>query len=234
MCTIFITINGKIYGKIIFIKKKIGKKKLDREHIIEDIIYWAKRAYGAKMVPGTSGNISIRDGEKIYISASGVCLGDIEENDIVEMNMQGEILNGLKPSSEKLMHLEIYKRREDVNAVIHIHCPYITSFAVCKKEINEPILPEFVYNFGKVPTAKYHLPSSKELAEEVGNYFAQGYKAVLMQNHGIVGADINLKKTFYGLESIQAYTKTYFAGKFLGKINTLSKQDVEQIKHLGR
>ncbi len=75
-------------------------------------------------------------------------------------------MNGIKPSSEKLMHLEIYKKRPDIKAVIHIHCPYTTSFAVCHKEMNEPILPEFIYNFGTVPSAKYALPSSMELAQE--------------------------------------------------------------------
>ena len=119
---------------------KISKKAA------QEILYWAKRAYGAKMVPGTSGNISLlcpvtKTDSAMLLSASGVCLGDMEARDIAVLNSEGKVLNNVKPSSEKLMHLEIYKKRPDIKAIIHIHCPYATSFAVCHKEMNEPILP---------------------------------------------------------------------------------------------
>jgi len=207
-------------------------EQANREDIFKDIIYWAKRAYGARMVPATSGNISRRAGDKIFISRSGVCLGDMWNEDIAEIDFEGNSVSGLKPSSEKLMHVEIYKKRPDIQAIIHIHCPYVTSFAVCKKEMNEPILPEFIYNFGVIPSAKYALPSSFELAHEVSEYFKKGHGAVLMQNHGLVAGGKTLKETFYALESIQAYAKTYFAAKFLGKINHLKKDEIEKIRNL--
>lgn len=198
----------------------------------EDIIYWAKRAYNAKMLPGTSGNISILKNDEVLLSGSGTCLGDLEVSDISKLTLDGAVKNGVKPSSEKLMHLEIYKKRPDIKAIIHIHCPYITSFAVCKKEINEPILPEFVFHFGVIPSAKYHLPSSVELADEVSNHFKDGSNVVLMQNHGAVAGGKTLREVFYNLESIQAYTKTYFAAKFLGEIQTLSDDEVQKILDL--
>lgn len=197
-----------------------------------DILYWAKRTYGARMVPGTSGNISLKVGDDILLSASGACLGDLEESDIARLSLDGTLKNNVKPSSEKLMHLEIYKKRPDIKAVIHIHCPYVTSFAVCRKEMNLPILPEFIYQFGTVPSAKYALPSSNELADEVSEYFKNGHNAVLMQNHGLVAGSNTLKKTFYALETIQAYAKTYFAAKFLGEIRTLSDEEVQKITEL--
>lgn len=205
---------------------------MENRNSIDDILYWAKRAYGAKMAPGTSGNISVKCGNSIYLSASGVCLGDIRGIDLAEISSEGQVLNDVKPSSEKLMHLEIYKKRPDIEAIIHIHCPYVTSFAVCHKEINEPMLPEFIYNFGTVPSAKYALPSSKELADEIGKYFEEGHNAVLMQNHGLVAGAKTLKEVFYALESIQAYAKTYFAAKFLGEIKTLNNDEINKIKAL--
>lgn len=198
----------------------------------DDIVYWARRAYSARMVPATSGNISIRDEDKILISKSGVCLGDMDIEDISEINFNADSLNGIKPSSEKLMHIKIYEKRPDIESIIHIHCPYVTSFAVCRKEINEPILPEFIFNFGIVPSAKYALPSSVELADEIAGYFKDGHNAVLMQNHGLVAGAKTLKETFYALESIQAYTKTYFAAKFLGNIYTLNDAEIEEINSL--
>lgn len=98
--------------------------------------------------------------------------------------------------------------------------------------MNEPILPEFIYNFGTVPSAKYALPSSMELAQEVSGYFSNGHNAVLMQNHGLVAGGKTLKEVFYHLESIQAYAKTYFAAKFLGKIHKLNKDEIKKINDL--
>lgn len=198
----------------------------------DSILYWAKRAYDAKMVPGTSGNISFNDGSVIYLSASGVCLGDMGKKDLAEISPEGKSLNRVKASSEKLMHLEIYNKRPDIKAVIHIHCPYVTAFAVCCKGMDEPILPEFIYNFGSIPSAKYALPSSKELAGEIGGYFKNGHNAVLMENHGLVAGAATLKEAFYAVESIQAYAKTYFAAKFLGEINALNEEEVNKIKNL--
>lgn len=203
-----------------------------KEDILKDINYWARRAYSTRMVPATSGNISRLEEDIIFMSRSGVCLGDMGCEDVSELNINGDLLNGIKPSSEKLMHLEIYKKRPDIKAIIHIHCPYATSFAVCHKEMNEPILPEFIYNFGTVPSAKYALPSSMELAQEVSGYFSNGHNAVLMQNHGLVAGGKTLKEVFYHLESIQAYAKTYFAAKFLGKIHKLNKDEIKKINDL--
>lgn len=232
------------------------------KHIVEDLLYWAKRTYNARMVPGTSGNISVRENDKIYLSKSGVCLFDMKEDEIAELDISGNSLNKVKPSSEGRMHLTIYNKRPDIKAIIHIHCPYITSFAVCKKEMNEPILPEFIYNFGTahagdaigdtisidnktlrphepvltalrgIPSAKYACPGSDILANEISKYFKTGHNAVLMQNHGLVAGAKTLQETFYILESIQAYAKTYFAAKFLGEINHLSKDEIEEIQNL--
>jgi L-fuculose-phosphate aldolase len=96
-----------------------------------DIIYWAKRLYQKGMSPATSGNISIRIKNGIYISASGTCLNDLNEENIVLIDYEGNVKEGnKKPSSEKIMHSEIYTRRDDINAIIHCHCPLITAFAV--------------------------------------------------------------------------------------------------------
>ena len=222
------------------------------ESIEENLLYWAKRTYDARMVPGTSGNISKRGGIGFYISASGVCLGAMNVSDLAFLDMEGRPLNMVKPSSEKFMHLKIYQKRPDIEAIIHIHCPYVTSFAVCRKEINEPILPEFIVNFDTaqagaaigdtmvndnkairgIPSAKYALPSSMELAEEVSEHFKAGNNAVLMENHGLVAGAKTLKETFYMLESIQAYAKTYFAAKFLGEIHKLNDEEILKIKNL--
>ena len=199
----------------------------------EDLIYYGKRVYEKGLSPATSGNIScLDDNNNILITASGSAAGDLTADEIIKMDFSGNVLEGnKKPSSEKNMHIAIYKKRPHIRAIIHSHSPEITAFAVSGSEINEIIMPEFGFYFGSIPISKYYLPSTMELAEDVANLF-KNKNAVLMKNHGIVVGGINLKEAFYSLESIQAYCKTYLCAKLLGKVKALNKKQIKEIDNL--
>ena len=197
-----------------------------------DILYWSKRLYQKGMSPSTSGNISVKTGNGILISASGTCLNDMSEDDIILIDYDGNVLEGNKsPSSEKILHSEIYTKRDDINAVIHCHCPLLTAFAVANVPIKKPILPDVALVFEEVPVIPYYCPSSPELAVEVGNYFEK-YNAVLLKNHGVVIGSDTLQKAFYGLEMLRAYVETYFGAEGLGGAKALSKKSVLEIYKL--
>lgn len=200
----------------------------------ESIIYWAKRLYQRGMSPSTSGNISIKIKDGIMISASGCCLNDMDENDIVLIDYDGNVKEGLKkPSSEKIMHSEIYTRRDDINAIIHCHCPLITAFAVAGIPIKKQILPDFALYYDEVPLIPYYCPSSVELAVAVGECFEKNSVA-LLKNHGIVLGDISLQNAFYKLELIRAYVEIYFGAEVLGGAKAIPKKGVSEIKKLYR
>ncbi len=197
-----------------------------------EILYWGKRLYQKGMSPSTSGNISIKTNDGILITASGTCVNDMNENDIVLIDYDGNLKEGnKKPSSEKIMHSEIYTQRDDINAIIHCHCPMITAYAVAGVPIKKPILPDFVYSFDEIPIVPYFCPSSIELAQTVGKYF-EHYSAVLLKNHGIVLGDTNLQEAFYKLEMLRSYAETFFAAEVLGGAHTLNKKQQKEIKNL--
>ena len=197
-----------------------------------EILYWSKRLYQKGMSPSTSGNISLKTKNGFYISASGTCLNDMDENDIILTDYNGNVLEGnKKPSSEKIMHSAIYTQRDDINAIIHCHCPVITAFAVAGVNIKKPILPDLVVLFGDVPVAPYYCPSSIELADEVAKYFEK-YDTVLMKNHGVITGADTLQNAFYKLESLRAYCETYFGAEVLGGAKSISKKEVEKIKQI--
>lgn len=197
-----------------------------------EILYWSKRLYQKGMSPAKSGNISIKTAEGILITASGTCLNDMDENDIVLIDYDGNVKQGnKKPSSEKIMHSEIYTQRDDINAIIHCHCPLITAFAVAGIAIKKPILPDFALMYEEIPLIPYYCPSSIELAGEVGKYFKTN-NVTLLKNHGVVlGAD-TLQNAFYEIESIRAYVETYFGAEVLGGAKSLSKKAVTEIKNI--
>ncbi len=195
----------------------------------EEILYWSKRLYQKGMSPSTSGNISIKTKNGIYISASGVCLNDMNEEDIILIDYDGNVLNGnKKPSSEKIMHSEVYTKRDDINAIIHCHCPLITAFAVAGKPIDKAILPDFSLTFGQVPIIPYYCPSTIELAVAVGEYFEK-YSAVLLKNHGVILGAENLQNAFYKLELLKSYVEIYFGAEVLGGACTLSKKQIKEV-----
>lgn len=200
----------------------------------ESILYWSKRLYQRGMSPATSGNISIKTKDGIMISSSGTCLNDMDENDIVLIDYDGNVKEGTKkPSSEKIMHSEIYTRRDDINAIIHCHCPMISAFAVAGVSIKKPILPDFALYWDEIPLVPYFCPSSIELAVAVGECFEKSNVA-LLKNHGVVLGDTTLQNAYYKLDLLRAYTEAYFGAEVLGGAKSITKKGVNEIKKLYR
>lgn len=200
----------------------------------DEILYWSKRLYQKGMSPSTSGNISIRTKEGILISSSGTCLNDMDENDIVLIDLNGNLVKGdKKPSSEKIMHCEIYNVRDDINAIIHCHCPLITAFAVAGVPIKKPILADFALMYDEIPLVDYCCPSSMELASMTAKCF-ENNSIALLKNHGVVSGADTLQNAFYQLEAIRAYVEIYFGAEVLGGARALKKSDVTEIRQLYR
>lgn len=193
--------------------------------------------YGAKlgeknMSPATSGNISVRYGENVLITCSGTCLGELDEKDIVLIDKDANILDGgKKPSSEKNFHNAIYAIRNDVNAIVHCHSPYASTFAVCHKPLSKPIICENVFYFGEIPVADYALPGSDKLVENTAKYFSK-HNAVLLANHGIVIAAKDLKNAYYLMETAETFAQIYLNSLLLGGAKELGKKDIEEIYEL--
>lgn len=102
---------------------------------IAEIISVSNEIYDKGLVSGKSGNISARFGDVVAITPTLKSLSNLNEEDIVLVDMEGNVLTKGKPSSEVNMHLEIYKKRPDVNAIVHTHSPYATGFAFSDKKL---------------------------------------------------------------------------------------------------
>ena len=111
------------------------------EKNIEEIINVSDYLYKNKLVAGKAGNVSARfkgeDGDVIAITPTLKSLYELNEEDIVLVDLEGNLLTKGKPSSEVDLHLEIYKKRSDVNGIVHTHSPYATGFAFSSKRIKQ-------------------------------------------------------------------------------------------------
>ena len=198
----------------------------------QQIIKFGKKLGEKNMSPGTSGNISVRFGENVLITASGSYLGDMTEEDIVVIDSNCNVINGnKKASSEKNLHNKIYELRPDIGAIIHCHSPYVSSFAVCHKPLSKPLISENVFYFGEIPVAEYGLPGSEKLVENTAKYFAK-HNAVLMANHGIIIGAKDIKNAYYLMETAETFAQIYINSLIIGGAKELSKQDIQEIYEL--
>lgn len=197
-----------------------------------EIVKIGKMLYDKDLTSATSGNISIRQGNKMFITGTGTALGLLTEKDVVETDMDGQELNSNeKASSEKFLHLKIYKNRPDINSIIHCHSPFLTAFAACRKELSAPIVAENILYFGKIPVADYAMPSSQELVENTAKMFAD-FDTVLMANHGVIAGANNIKNAFFKIETAETYAKTYIYSKLIGEQVLLDGKDIKDLEVL--
>ena len=202
------------------------------ETLKKELIHYGKLAGEKNFTPGYSGNLSARYGDKILITSSGSANGYLSEDELVLMDFEGNLVEGnKKPSSEKMLHAEFYRQRPDVNYIIHVHSPFLSTFACCHIALDEPIMAENVFYFGQIPLAEYGLPSSLDLVKKTAKYF-KDYDAVLMANHGFIVGDKTIKDAFLKLELAESYAQVVFNTKVLGKPVLFSEEQVAEINSL--
>ena len=200
--------------------------------IKSEIIEYGKLAGIKNFTPGYSGNFSARFEDKILITSSGSSNGYLSEDELVLIDFKGNLVEGnKKPSSKKMLHVEFYKQRPDVNYIIHVHSPYLSSFACCHIPLDEPIMAENVFYFGEIPLAEYGLPSSMDLVEKTAKYF-KNYDAVLMANHGFIVGDKTIKDAFLKLELAESYAQVVFNTKMMGGAVLFTQKEVDEINSL--
>ena len=203
-----------------------------KNKLIKTIIKYGKLCGEKNFSPGYSGNISARYHEGMLITTSGSSNGHLTKNQIVHTDFSGASLeNGKKPSSEKFLHIGIYKLRPEINFIIHVHAPYLSSFASAGKDLMEPVMAENVFYFGQIPLAEYGMPSSMDLVKKTAKYF-KDYDAVLMANHGFIVGGKSIEEAYLKLELAESYAQVVFNTKMLGGAVLLNEKQVEEINLL--
>jgi L-fuculose-phosphate aldolase len=206
-----------------------GAVKAEDEHRRE-ICTAGRWIHGRGFVASTDGNISIRlDSRRILTSPTSISKGLMSPDDMVITDLQGRKLAGRRePSTELGMHLLIYGRRPDVNAVCHAHPPIATAHAAAGLALNKALLSEIVLSLGCVPVARYGTPGTPELSDAL-NPLVQNYDAILLANHGVVTCGADLLTAFFRMETVEHFAQVSLATELLGKQVLLSGRDVEKL-----
>lgn len=179
---------------------------------VQEIIDVGNDIYNKNLVSGKSGNISKRiktsNGDIVAITPTLKSLVNLNPEDIVLVDLNGNLLTSGKPSSEVNMHLEIYKKRNDVNGIVHTHSPYVTGFAFSSKKIKR------LEGFGEIknpylPEIDYEKPGSIELANSASDGIGDS-DVLVLKNHGVICVGCDLSEAESLAVFIEESAKTQF------------------------
>lgn len=189
----------------------------------DEIISFGKLIYERGYNVSIDGNISVKVSDnEIYVTASGSRLGFLQEDDIVMVDADGNLLEGArKPTSERILHTNIYKERPDVGAVIHAHAP--NSVALSMLDLN---LVDNLYSaMAPIPVTEFAVPSTEESWLKLKPY-VKDYQWAILQRHGVVCYEKDLLGAFLRLEGMEHYARTIIAAMSVDKnIQPLAEAD---------
>ncbi len=195
-----------------------------------DICEVGRRLYLLGFVAAAAGNISTRIGDdRVLCTPTGVSKGFMTEEMLGVCDLEGnKVVGDLEMSSEILMHLEIYKVRRDVDAVVHAHPPTATGFAAAGLDLPACVLPEIVVGLGAIPLAPYGTPGGPEIFEPMRS-FVEKHDAVLLANHGAVALGRDVMDAHFKMEMIEHFARIALVSHQLGGANTLTREQVAEL-----
>ena len=203
------------------------------EQLRADIVEAGRRMDARGYVASNDGNISTRiDKGRLLTTPKSVPKGYMTPDMMVIVDYEGKKLAGDRdPSSELPMHLEIYRNRPDVNAVVHAHPPTATGFATAGVPLTRAVLAEVVTTLGSIPIAEYGTPSTAELPAAVRKYI-KAHDGMLLANHGAVTCGTDVMSAYYKMETIEHFAKISLVARLLGGENLISREEVERLQGL--
>ena len=208
---------------------------LNEYEIREQLCEIGRRIYNRNMVVANDGNFSVRLSDNEFIcTPTGVSKGFMTPESMCIIDAKGNVLEaseGFKPSSEMKMHMRVYEKRPDINAVVHAHPIFCTTFAAVGMPLNQPIIAEAVVQFGEVPVVEFGMPSTEELPNNLEKYL-DSYDAVLLESHGALTWGTDLISAYMKMESLEFYAELTYRTKMLGGAKEFDEGQVKRLYEL--
>jgi L-fuculose-phosphate aldolase len=208
---------------------------LEDSELKTQIIECMKSLHQRGLMTGIGGNASARhmNSEEVWITPSGLYKPELKPSDLVKIDLEGKTLEGiLKPSMEWFFHTAIYRRRADVNAVLHTHSPHTTGLALVDMKIR-PITLEAATMLADVPILPFAYPGTEDLGKQVGEAIL-GRRAVVLQNHGVVAVGFDLIEALSTVEILEEVSIMTFVASQFGNPREIPPDQIELIKKLYR
>jgi L-fuculose-phosphate aldolase len=213
--------------------KNNGREFVSEFKLKEQMCDIGRRIWLKGFCAGNEGNHSFRlSPDRVLCTPSLISKGSLKPDDMCIVDMDGKQVSGKrKRTSEILLHLTIYKEKDDAKAVIHSHPPHATAFAVAGIDLPTCIHPEAEVFLGPVKTAKYVTPGDTRLGESIKPFIKES-NTILLGNHGVVCYGSDLEDAYYKLEIVDAYSRILLLVKQLGSVQPLGSNEMKELLDL--
>ena len=206
----------------------------DISDIKHQIIEVCKRLYQKNLLAASDGNVSYRISDsEILITPSGLPKAFLKPEDLCLVDISGNIHLG-KPSSERLMHLQVYKSCPEANAVVHAHPPHAVAWTIAfpsDEELPNTSLAEIILATGKIPIVPYARPSTQDMGDQLLP-FVKDCRVMILARHGGLSWGESLQEAWMGMERLEHAAQMLFFASRLGGLTHLPNEEIEILKEM--
>ena len=200
--------------------------------LLENLCETADSFYRRGYAFGSTGNISVRVGDEVWVTPTGLPLRGLAPGRLARVDLEGTLLNENRPSKEFPFHLAVYARREDVRAVVHLHTLHSVALS-CLDSLDAentlpPLTPYYFMRVAPLAVLPYFRPGSTGLAEAVGRA-APRHNCMLLRNHGVVCAGSTLSEAADRTEELEQTARLHFLLRG-ERVRLLTPEQVEELK----
>jgi L-fuculose-phosphate aldolase len=204
------------------------------EMLRKEVADYSRQILKQGLATGAGGNISARWEDTMLISPSGMSLEEVSPAQFIEVDVpSGEVRtnDGLRPSSETLMHLVCYRRRPEIRAVVHTHPQYTIALTSSGHDLGAMFADAFIYLGKHIPHLDYITVTTPELAAAVGGSIIQA-NCVILRNHGAVTVGENLKQAFWRACTVEESARIQVLALTIGKPRFLDSAEADRLESL--
>ena len=195
------------------------------------LIEYGKKMVNEHLTAGTGGNLSILDRSTglMAISPSGIDYFETKLEDIVIMNLDGDVVEGTcKPSSELNLHIALYKKKPEITAVVHTHSTYCIVLSTLDMPIKAVNYILADAGTPSVPVAPYRRFATQELADAVADSIGDS-NACLMANHGLSTCGKNLQSAYSLARECEWIAEIQWRAMCIGKPNIINDREMMEV-----
>lgn len=207
---------------------------MSRNEIAEAIVDTCRALNARNFLAAADGNVSVRlSDEEILITPAGLNKSRVSPQDMAVITLANEVRSG-SPSTERLMHLEVYRRCPKAKAVVHAHPPVAIAWTIARPELSElpaECMSELILAVGRVPVVPYARPGTAEMGTNL-HPFLPGCRALVLARHGALSWGESLEEAYNGMERIEHSAVILKTAHDLGGLTTLPPAEVEELRKL--
>jgi len=200
-----------------------SERGTELDAVLEDVCDVCRRLHARNLVAAADGNVSVRLGDgRIAITPAGAVKSRLQPSQMALLEADGTVVRGA-PSSERLMHLAIYRARPDARAVVHAHPPTAIAWTVARPDLRElpaDVLPEVMLAVGAIPVVPYARPGTAAVGDGLLPHLARR-RLLILARHGAVCWGESLEEAYNGMERVEHVAQILKAAHELGGVTPL-------------